>query len=60
MGIGGGGSGDWLRRQCLVLARNNATPIEYWLSLTLSELRAWIEANNALIKDTESKKQTGR
>lgn len=43
--------GQWLRVQCLILARNNHTPADYWLSLPLRELGLWIEANNAIVEN---------
>jgi hypothetical protein len=34
----------------MILARNNNTPISFWLSLPLSRLGGWIADNNALQK----------
>ena len=48
VGIRAGDGGRWLRKQCLILARNNCTPVSDWLSMPLSELRLWIGANNEI------------
>ncbi len=40
----------WLRMQCLIMSQNNHTPVGFWLSLPLTELRKWIAANNELSK----------
>jgi hypothetical protein len=34
-----------------VLAQNNNTPITYWLEMQVSQIPAWIKANNELIKE---------
>lgn len=46
----------WLRKQCMMLARNCCTPVDYWLSMTLAELQVWIDANNGLF-DKDNAKQ---
>ena len=46
-----GDGGDWLRKQCLILARNNHTGVDFWLSRPLAELGRWIESNNALAEE---------
>lgn len=33
----------------MILARNNNTPIPYWLSLPLWKLRQWIRTNNIVV-----------
>jgi hypothetical protein len=43
-----GDGGKWLRKQCLLMARNNSTPVPFWLSLPLQQLCLWIGANNAV------------
>lgn len=45
----------WLRKQCMMLARN-CHPVDYWLSMTLAELQVWIDANNGLF-DKDNAKQ---
>ncbi|MCL2487346.1 MAG: hypothetical protein FWE80_01545 [Oscillospiraceae bacterium] len=45
-----GDGGHWIRRNCLILARNNNTPVDFWLSLPLTELRGWIDDNDALME----------
>lgn len=50
-----GDGGRWLRRQCLMLARNNNTPVGYWLSLTVPQLLHWIQANNELTAEANQK-----
>jgi hypothetical protein len=44
----GGDGGKWLRRQCLVLAQTNNTPVPYWLSLTIPDFCAWLRASNQI------------
>lgn len=46
-----GKDGLWLREQVLILAKNNHTPVPYWLSVPLRELKLWIKSNNAIIAD---------
>ena len=48
-GVITGKDGLWLRKQYLILAKNNSTPVPFWLDLPLWELRFWIRANNAVI-----------
>lgn len=45
-----------LVKQCMMLARNCCTPVDYWLSMTLAELQVWIDANNGLF-DKDNAKQ---
>lgn len=46
--------GAFLRRLCFILSENTkGTPVSYWLDLPLSELMAWVEANNGILKDRE-------
>lgn len=40
-----------MRRQCLLMARNNRTPVDYWLSLSLRSLSEWIRDSNDLIHE---------
>lgn len=35
----------------MILAKNNHTPVPYWLSVPLRELKLWIKSNNAIIAD---------
>lgn len=42
--------GSLIRRLCFILSENSRTPITYWLDLPLSELVAWVETNNNLIR----------
>lgn len=51
-----GDGGQWLRRQCLILARANATPVGYWLSEPLPCLMQWIEAHNKLAAENRQNK----
>ena len=39
----------------MVLARNCCTPVDYWLSMTLTELQVWIDANNNLLDKGNAK-----
>ncbi len=52
-----GDGGKWVRKQCLILARNNATPVGFWLALRLRELGSWIETNNEIIRDGRNKRR---
>lgn len=46
--------GAMLRRLCFVLSENTrGTPVSYWLELPLSELMAWVESNNHIMRDRE-------
>lgn len=53
-----GDGGTWLRKQCLILSRNNHTGVDFWLQRPLWELGRWIESNNALVREEE--KRNGR
>lgn len=37
-----------MRKQCMVMSRNNYTPVQFWLSMPLVEFLGWIRTNNAL------------
>ena len=41
----------WLRKQCMILAKNYQGDISFWLSRPLMSLRHWIKANNAIVED---------
>ena len=43
-----GDPAEWVRTQCLRLARSNGTPVGYWLSLPLGELVLWIRTHNRI------------
>ena len=42
---------QWLRKQYLILAKNNRNDISFWLAQPLMSLRHWIKANNAIVED---------
>lgn len=46
-----------MMRQCLVLARANNTPVGWWLSLPLGELRDWIGAHNRLFEELQEQNE---
>ncbi|MGN0184680.1 MAG: hypothetical protein ACI4AL_06145 [Aristaeellaceae bacterium] len=46
-----GDGGTWLRRQCLLMAQANNTPVPFWLSLPLWQLKQWIEDSNWIINE---------
>ncbi len=48
-----GDGGTWLRRQCLLLAKVNNTPVPFWLSLPLCELSAWIRDSNWIVEKSK-------
>ena len=43
-----------------MLARNNNTPVPYWLSRPLGELGRWIKANNRLEEKNEQRRQKSK
>lgn len=47
------GVADWLREQSMILARNNNTPVSFWLDQPLISLSKWIAANNRIEKRLE-------
>ena len=49
-----------MRKQCLIMARNNHTSAFSWLSLPLFEFRLWIAANNALVAEEEKERRHGK
>ena len=50
-GVLTGDDGLWLRKQYIILAKNNNTDVSFWQSQPLTALRSWIKANNAVIDD---------
>lgn len=52
-----GDGGKWLRRQCLVMAQNTYTPVQFWLKMPLIEFMGWITASNELLEEKEKKKK---
>lgn len=40
----------------MILARNNHTPISFFLECPLMELRFWVRANNDIENDRKKKK----
>lgn len=42
------------RETVLIMARNNHTPVPYWLGMSLAEFQWWIEANNELNKPADN------
>ena len=48
--------GVWLRKQCLIMAQNNNTPVSYWAALPLSSLTKWIKASNLLVEEQRAKR----
>ena len=42
----------------MVLARNNNTPIPFFLSCPLSELPEWIRTNNEIVKENQQNKSS--
>ncbi len=37
------------------MARENNTPVDYWLSIPLQEFGRWIVANNEIVQDQQKK-----
>lgn len=50
-GVITGDDGLWLRKQYMILAKNNNTDVSFWQSQPLMALRPWIKANNAIVED---------
>jgi len=46
-----GKDGLWLQKQYLTLAKNNYTDVSFWISLPFYQLKRWIQANNAVIRE---------
>jgi len=47
--------GHWVRRQCLLMARSNRTPVGFWLGMPLHTLGEWIRDSNDLIREDEER-----
>lgn len=45
MGVAADQVGYWVRTWCMRLARDNNTPVDYWLSFRLRDLCRWIDTN---------------
>lgn len=58
MRIGDGGA--WLRRQCIIMAQANSTPVTTWLDMTLGELAGWIDAHNEVARLREQEREKAR
>jgi hypothetical protein len=46
---------DWLREQYIIMAKNNNTPVSFWLELPLTEFSKWIRASNSVIEKSNQK-----
>ena len=55
LGIVTGDGGEWIRKQALILAKNWSTPVPYWLSVSLPDLKKWIDASNEAVRESEKK-----
>ncbi|WP_298031690.1 hypothetical protein [uncultured Dysosmobacter sp.] len=42
------------------MAKNNNTPVSFWLSLPLPDLVAWIKASNAIVEKENAERQRAR
>lgn len=51
------GVADWLREQSMILARNNNTPVYFWLDQPMVTLSKWIMANNRIEKRLEEQRK---
>lgn len=52
-----GKDGLWLRKQFLILARNNHTDVSFWASQPLTALQSWILTNNDVVEAGKKKDQ---
>lgn len=43
----------------MILARNNNTPVSFWLDQPLMSLQKWIAANNRIEKQIEEQRRKG-
>jgi len=48
-----GDGGHWLRQNCMIMARASNTPVPFWLSLPLSQLRKWMDDHNFIANQKE-------
>jgi len=53
------GVADWLREQSMILARNNNTPVSFWIDQPLANLLKWIRANNRIEQRLEEQRKRG-
>ena len=60
IGVVTGDGGLWLQKQCMILARNNNTPVPYWLSLPLWRLGQWIKTNNVIVAEEKKEASNGQ
>ncbi len=44
----------------MILARNNNTPVPYWLSLPLWKLSQWIRTNNIIVAEAKKEAANGQ
>ncbi len=44
----------------MILARNNNTPVPYWLSLPLWRLGQWIKTNNVIVAEEKKEASHGQ
>ena len=51
VGVVAGDGGLGLRKQCLVMAKENCTDLRVWLSMPLSELHLWISSHNEIVRE---------
>lgn len=52
-----GDGGSWLRRQCMVMAKDCNTPVDYWLQLPLRSFIDWIHDHNDLVKEDNERRE---
>lgn len=50
--------GTWVRENALLLSRQTHTGVDYWVSLTIRDLRGWIRSLNGLIEKRKHNSRT--
>lgn len=48
-----------MRKQMLIMSKNNKTPMSFWLEMPLSEFRDWIETNNEITEEMNDRLKGG-
>ena len=44
-------------KTCLIMARNNNTPVTDWMKMPLVQLVKWVKANNKVIKEEQEERK---
>ena len=55
-----GDGGSWLRRQCIVMAKDCNTPVDYWLQLPLASFISWIRDHNDMVREENQRREAAQ